>query len=580
MRSRYPDQIDKLVAAWTSQAELIDAVRKIQQAIGTSSGGDGLLKFPMGATVVVAAADSKNKAAAHYVCDGTDDQEEINAAIQSLPAPGTCNIRGSGEVEEPSQGGCVLLLDGTYNITAPIDLSGKSNVVLMGLGPNTVINNLATDGSHAIQAINPDTAPKNRIVIRDLLVQGNPSSGDGIRLENVNYPTIAFVFAIYNGENGIYILRSAAPENRVVIGCQTLFNGLDGIHLANSHEITIVGCHSEENDRYGVYAENSLNIILTGSSIEDNYGAAAIYLDSVRGSSITGNVIEGGSAAAIYITGSPNTRIAITGNVIESAERGISLGGGGVETAIIANNTFSDVNTAAITLATLDSGAHRHVVITGNIAGPDTEGGFDAAGFYINTADNVLVSGNVVYARGAAISLIASSNVEISNNILAAERTGSSPNQRSCIRLDNCSNVLIHSNTLRRRGTSALERGISLEITSGSSDNITITNNELTGVADSTAGVIVNDGATNVTIKHNKAYVTENHGTTPIEGDGSTTTFTIPHGLATTPNYVDVQPKAGAPVPDQVDWDDTNITLTFSTAPASGTYYYAWYAEV
>lgn len=57
-----------------------------------------------------------------YLCDGTDDQVEINAAIQALP----------------SGGGEVVLLDGTYIISSPI-LIGKEKVSLVGNGKNTVL---------------------------------------------------------------------------------------------------------------------------------------------------------------------------------------------------------------------------------------------------------------------------------------------------------------------------------------------------------------------------------------------------------------------------------------------------------
>lgn len=57
-----------------------------------------------------------------YLCDGTDDQVEINAAIQALP----------------SGGGEIVILDGTYNISATIDIS-IDNVTLNGNGSNTVL---------------------------------------------------------------------------------------------------------------------------------------------------------------------------------------------------------------------------------------------------------------------------------------------------------------------------------------------------------------------------------------------------------------------------------------------------------
>ena len=45
-------------------------------------------KGAMAATVVVAASDSLNKAAANYVCDGVADNVEIQAAIDALPGGG------------------------------------------------------------------------------------------------------------------------------------------------------------------------------------------------------------------------------------------------------------------------------------------------------------------------------------------------------------------------------------------------------------------------------------------------------------------------------------------------------------
>jgi len=68
------------------------------------------------ATVVVAASDAsaKSKAQADYVCDGTDDQVEIQAAIDSLP----------------SSGGKVVLMEGEYNLASAVN--GKSRLEIVG----------------------------------------------------------------------------------------------------------------------------------------------------------------------------------------------------------------------------------------------------------------------------------------------------------------------------------------------------------------------------------------------------------------------------------------------------------------
>jgi len=78
--------------------------------------------FEGGITRIVKASDSTYTGRAHYVCDGVDDQVEINNAIQDLG----------------DNGGVVRLTDGTFYITAPIEIS-KSGVQLVGQGYGTII---------------------------------------------------------------------------------------------------------------------------------------------------------------------------------------------------------------------------------------------------------------------------------------------------------------------------------------------------------------------------------------------------------------------------------------------------------
>jgi hypothetical protein len=72
----------------------------------------------------------------------------------------------------------------------------------------------------------------------------------------------------------------------------------------------------------------------------------------------------------------------------------------------------------------------------------------------------------------------------------------------------------------------------------------------------------------------------KNGGTFTASGDGSTTRFTIPHGLYTTPSKVVVTPGTSLPS-FYVTADATNIYVNFSSAPPSGTNIVLyWYAEV
>jgi hypothetical protein len=98
------------------------------------------------------------------------------------------------------------------------------------------------------------------------------------------------------------------------------------------------------------------------------------------------------------------------------------------------------------------------------------------------------------------------------------------------------------------------------------------------------------DNFSNVTLLSNGAYsynntvlLVRNGGTATFSGDGSTTQFTIAHGLATTPSKYFVTPcSANANGSFYVTADSSNLYVNYSTAPPSGTnnVVLCWYAEV
>lgn len=64
-----------------------------------------------------------------YLCDGADDQAEIQAAINAMPA----------------DGGEIIILDGTYAISSEISIE-KQNVRIRGCGCSTVLNGTMSAG--------------------------------------------------------------------------------------------------------------------------------------------------------------------------------------------------------------------------------------------------------------------------------------------------------------------------------------------------------------------------------------------------------------------------------------------------
>lgn len=109
--SKTPPAASGNLAALDAEGNLTDSGKKASDFTGKR-----VCRFVVGtSTAGWTAADCD------YLCDGTDDQAEINAAIQALP----------------STGGEVVILDGTYNIYSEI-IAGKSNLTIRGSGETTI----------------------------------------------------------------------------------------------------------------------------------------------------------------------------------------------------------------------------------------------------------------------------------------------------------------------------------------------------------------------------------------------------------------------------------------------------------
>jgi len=108
-------------------------------------------------TLIVAAANSLRGAGADYVCDGTDDEVQINAAIDALSA-----------------GGKIVLLDGTFRLGAPIVMA--PTVHLKGQGSSTwIMLEDDHDADIALIEAHADPAANWMARISDLSIHGNKS---------------------------------------------------------------------------------------------------------------------------------------------------------------------------------------------------------------------------------------------------------------------------------------------------------------------------------------------------------------------------------------------------------------------
>ena len=199
-----------------------------------------------------------------YLCDGTADDVEINAAIQALP----------------STGGEIVILDGTYNITATIAMN-KDSTKLSGNGAATILKRM-WDSSTSEGVINI-SATNGGCCVENLQIDGN----------NATYSSI------YN--YGIYLTNS---NNNTITG-NTCNNNYNGIYLTSSDNNTISGNTCNNNSNAGIYLTRSNNNTITGNTCNNNtYG---IYLTSSDNNTITGNTCIRGTGQSSDYTSSQYT---------------------------------------------------------------------------------------------------------------------------------------------------------------------------------------------------------------------------------------------------------------------------------
>jgi parallel beta-helix repeat protein len=171
-----------------------------------------------------------------YLCDGTADQTEINAAITALPATG----------------GEIVILDGTYNITAKIDVT-KDNVSIRGNGNATILKRMFNSTS-AEGVITLTIRSGCKIV--NLQIDGNKTS-----YTNSN-------------NNGIYIRDSS--NNNTITGNTCNNNSGSGICLYSSSNNTVTG-NTCNNNNNGIYINVSSNNTVTGNTCIRGTGQTSDY---------------------------------------------------------------------------------------------------------------------------------------------------------------------------------------------------------------------------------------------------------------------------------------------------------------
>ena len=481
------------------------------------------------ATYVVAASDAPAhvKRQADYICDGTDDQVEIQAAIDALTA-------GRSVLQ-------TVTLIGTFTIAAPITIAHYTHLdltaaKLVGTAASAML--YATDG--------------NSVRITGGEIDCDDVATYGIELDRILDARIEGVTVRNAATNCVHLVQCPRPR---ITGCVIDGAAAHGVYLYycgigdhvtggsfnDSLPPIVDGCFVSNNGKYGLYSDASHDLHVCNCSFERN-GAAAVVGDgggvkirdpietTIIGNNFEYNSREIGQYGLTLVLDDPSGfgfsagSINVVGNLFQGERNNIGI----INVAPTAGYPYM-INIAANALLTTTTyGLH--------IRGP-------TATTLINVTAN-----QIRYTRSDA-----------DTRAIMIEREGGSGTDAS--------GVVIFGNQIYGPAT-AIRLG-----------------NYITGVQiventfGNTTRPISYDGTeASATLKRNRGYVTESHGAAASITDGGT----IAHGCAMTPTIATVSGSVAGEIVTVTAIDATNITVAIKkpdgSAGTAQTVY--WRAEV
>jgi len=336
------------------------ATKGLIKTVSQGSEGKRVARFTIGTT-----QNGWTAGEVDYLCDGVDDQEEIIQALNDLP----------------ETGGEVVILDGTYNITASINIP-KDNVSLRGNGNATILKRMYNS-----------TSTKSGPTARGLITL-NEKSGckiQGLQIDGNR--------ATYTASSNCGIYLSSSSDNTVT--GNTCNNSYYGIFLhSSSNDNTITGNTCNNNSYLGIYLYGSRNSTVTGNTCNNN-SYLGIFLDSSSNdNTITGNTCNNNSSSGIDLYSSSNNTV--TNNTCTNNNYGIWL--------YNSNNNTITGNTCTNNYYGIDLYSSSNNTITGNTCNNNSYG------IYLASSCNNTVTGNTCNNNSYGIYLASSCNNTVTGN--------------------------------------------------------------------------------------------------------------------------------------------------------------------
>lgn len=484
------------------------------------------------ATFVICANDSLNKTQCDYVCDGENDQVEINAAIDALP----------------NGGGKILLLEGDY-VGSKIQIQ-QSNVVLCGMGKSSVYT-LATGSNTDVVEVGDGSTAFSGIRISNLKIDGNNATGTGAKYgiifnKNITQSIIYDIEVInVSGEAGICIDGS---DNNTIDSCQVYGNDVRGILLKlDSNDNIISKNNSYLNGSSGIYLHTGVGLptdrnLIYGNVVNNN-GHGGIVLNGNSGSCCHNVILANtcnenmdgvGGIHIAYVNSKYNSIVGNTCN--DNTGNGIGL----------YKASYNTINGNTCKGNMLYHGIYLQVDCSHNIVSNNIlQGNWWGLGLH-ESMYNIIDSNQIVSNSYDGIRCMSNSDYcKLSNNNILGNCVLSSSYDGIVLDSHNC---VLHHNTY----IADSKQRYGLWIKTGADNNLI--HDEIFQTGGITANLY--DEGSNNSIKECLGHITENSGSASVSNED-----TIAHGLASTPTYINLTTSNADHIASVTSVDGTDITI-------------------
>ena len=579
-------------------------------------------------TYVVAASDAPDhvKRQADYVCDGVDDHVEIQAAIDSL-----------------SNGGNIIITQGTYTISEILTLSSMSDITITGVGNPTINRNYT--GEIASYNVHSFKLTKcNRISIQGIkFTQTDAHTGQIIQIIGSDSVTVrnCTIDGCYNGVRTIaYSGDNTKCTNIRIVENHILNYKYSGIiirdgseYITISHNTIHDGNNPDGKLLYAIATSTMGDTIrdLPGChhvTITDNviYNHTMWHAIDVHGGDdfvITGNILTNIADRGIYCHNiSPRYETSlppsdfdcknwiISHNIISTTGNGIAVvsdhAASTLSNVTICDNCISNVTKKGIRAVCAENAHLRNLSIENNRI--QTHSGAYDKGYGIQVGDtspgytlkNITVRGNSIddtdsdtpFERG--IRVYTGDNVCIADNIVNGSGTnGIFVPERAASGPTVVVNNVISNSTSSGIRVNNTASGCGSKLICGN-----VIRNCIRGIYTvcevETSDIVIKDNTLeNCTtpihkystlggtpvISHNIGYTTESKGTATLLN--TTTSIAVAHGCSDTPTNITVTPGS---IGNATKWyvdtiGTTTFTIHVDQDPGADITFY-WRAEV